>query len=654
MESHQLVELLLFCSVFLIATASILAISKKFKFPYTALLLIAGFIAQYGMQYFGLSAEIGISTDLIYFLLLPLLLFESAVHINFHQFKLQFKTITFLSTFGLLVSIGSVTILVSTLAGLPWEVALLFGALISATDPIAVLAIFKNLGAPKRLALIADGESMFNDATGVIAYRVVSASVLGGTALGVGDTLQGAGSFVVVFIGSIGLGTLCAYLMSIFIAKVDNDRLVETTMTIALAIGSFILAEHFFHLSGVITTVVAGIAMGNLGKTRISVGVKDFLEELWEYTGFIALSIVFFFSTFTLQLGSIFQNIGVVGVVIFSVVIARAISVYVSCYITNHSRFFSDEPNIPLAWQHVLNWGGLRGVIPLVLVYSIPDSFMYKDLLLQCTLATFLFTLFINATTIDRLLIALKLHLPKREEEIVHIEEEIFAVEEAKKNIGQLSESDFNHSIVREVEEKIRESEKKLRTHLLEIATPQDFERSMRLQSIQIERQVVEDLYRKNHIDERVFFEFEGELDLQQDALEHPDILRGSRAMRKDGTIDSSSSFQLRLERAKEIIQKFPLLKSLSWNPKEELLIGRLSLLQARITASGAVIAYLEKVEPLLGVQSHYQSMISTIHSEHERHRLRNLYQMQEIERDYPRIYKQFEYPLVQSYAWAK
>ncbi len=654
MHAQHLIDFLLFCSAFLIVTAGVLAIAKRFSFPYTALLLLTGFVAQGFLTVTGISSHVYVSTDIIYFLLLPLLLFESAVHMNFHQFRLQFKTVTFLATFGLLLSIATIAILVTYLAGLPFSVALLFGALISATDPIAVLAIFKNLGAPKRLSLLADGESMFNDATGVIAYKVVAAAVLAGNSLGAGETIQGVGSFLVVFVGSIGLGAVCAYLMSLFIAKIDNDRLVETTMTVALAIGSFVIAEHFFHFSGVITTVVAGIVLGNLGKTRISAGVHQFLEELWEYIGFIALSVVFFFSTFTLEIEHLFSRPLFFLLIVVCVFIGRAVSVYVSFWITNRSKLFFDEPNVPLAWQHVLTWGGLRGVIPLVLVYSIPDSYMYKGLLLQATLITFLCTLFINATTIDKLLIALGLHLPKKEEEIVNLEEEIFQLEEAKENLSKLHGDEFDSSVVHELKERILTQEKKLKEHLLDIATPAEFEVSLRLAAISIERSVVRGLYEGNHVGENVFFEFESELDLQQDALEHPEIVRKTRGVREDGTIDSSSSFSKRIFRAGSLFHNTPILGRFGKSGKERLILDRLALLYARMNASSQVIEYLERVKTLIGQHHHFHTIISSIRSEHENYRLRNHYQIQHLTREYPRIYRKFETPLVESFAWSK
>lgn len=652
MHAEELIATLLFIVTFLAVTAVISAISKWAKVPYTVLLLVVGFWAQAITHFIGLSTHVEISTDLIYFFLLPLLLFESAFHINLHQFRLQFKTITFLATFGLLISVFAVGVLLFYALGLPFTIALLFGAIISATDPIAVLAIFKELGAPKRLSLVADGESMFNDATGVMVFRIVSGIVLAQGAFQFNEITQGITSFLWIFIGSIIVGAVLGYITSSFIFRVKNDRLVETTLTIALAIGSFVIAEHFFHLSGVISTVVAAIVFGNYGRTRISYGVVNFIEEMWEYVGFIALSVIFFFATYTLNISQLLGNPVQIGIVILSVLIARAISVYITIFFSNRSRYFANEPNIPLAWQHVLVWGGLRGVIPLVLVYSLPEDFVYKELMLQFTLSTFLFTLFINATTIKKLLYMLKLHLPRKEEQIAEIEEKIFALENVKEKLELLPHDEFDTSIIKQMTRSVKEKEEELHTQLESLATPAEFEQSIRLQTIEIERQTIEELFHQNHISENVVYEFESELDLQQDVLEHPTITHGARAVRDDGKIDSSKNFAQKIRQLSQWIKEHPWLGKLMKQTKRDLIKDRLAVLQARIIASTKVVEYLQKVKKLLNNNIVSVEILNRILSEHEHMRLRNHYQMQAIQREYPRTYEAFERELVHSYAW--
>ncbi|MDH5533231.1 MAG: sodium:proton antiporter [Candidatus Pacebacteria bacterium] len=650
MHSESLIISTIFIALFLMLTALILSISKKIKFPYTVALLIVGFVVQFLFKYFHLETHLEISSDLIYFVLLPILLYESAFHINFHQFKLQFKSITFLATFGLLVAITTVAGLLSQFIGLGFWHGLLFGALISATDPIAVLAIFKELGAPKRLSLIAEGESMLNDATAVIIFRVIAGFVVTGKTFASTEIFKSFADFSYVFIGSLFFGFVLAYLTSMFISKIKNDELIETTMTLALALLSFLIAEHYFGLSGVITTVAAGITMGNLGRTKISIPVIHFMEKFWKYLGFLAISLVFFFTAFDLEFSILFKHPETTLLAILSVLIARAVSIYITFLITNNFSFFKNEPNVPLSWQHILNWGGLRGVIPLVLVYSLPDSYIYKEQFLVFTLATFLFTLLVNGLTIEKLLFFLKLHLPKKEEQIMQEEADIFSIQKAHQKVDSLPKDEFSPTVIHEVIRKMDHEEKKHKDKLEELAIPKDFEQSLHLEVLQIERQALNQLFNDQHINEAVFYTFQGEIDMQLDAIEYPDLYYGKN-YQLGGQIPSKESFYNALHKVTRKIKIAPFLNSYFNNRKDNIIMDRLSLLQSRIVTSGEVIQYLEHITDLTK-NKQINKIIKEIISEHEQYRLKNNFQIQEISREFPRLYREFETKTVETLAW--
>lgn len=651
MDHSAVIVGVLFIGVFLLVTAMLRMWTERFLFPYTVALLVLGFFSQYVVHVFQLNIHLNLSTDLIYFVLLPLLLFESAYQVNAHQFRLQFKTITFLATFGLLLSIFAVAVLLSLVVGLPMNIALLFGALISSTDPIAVLTLFKSLGAPKRLGLLAEGESMLNDATGVIAFRLIASFVVAESQFSTASLAFTTLNFVYVFVGSLVFGGIMGYLCSLLIAQVKHDRLIEITFTVALALISFVAAEYFFHLSGVISTVAAGIVFGNFGKTRISSSVIESMHQLWEYVGFLAVSAVFFFAAFNLVpetvLNASWHTFAAIGVVLA----ARAISVYVTFFISNTLPFFKDEPNVPLSWQHILTWGGLRGVIPLVLVYSLPDNFVYKGEFLTYTLATFLFTLFVNATTIGWLLKKLGLHLPKLEEEIIQEEISLFQLQETRERLRSLPTEEFDSDVVSEVEHKINQLEVKLREHLISLVTPREFARSLRLQAFEIERKVLRNLFLAGHITEAVLFEFEAELDLQQDAIEYPSLSSG-RGLTQEGRRESHQSFRKRLQFLRHGLTRLPLLGVFAQQSSDRLVLERFALLQARVVASTEVINYLVHLKELMHDHAQALSAIDEVEAEHERMRLRNSLQMQGLEREYQRLYKKFELQLIESYAW--
>ena len=393
MDSHAIINLALFSGIFLAVTAGLHSLSRKYALPYTVILFLVGF----AVSTFHLGELVGLHgslpTDFIFFLLLPLLLFESALHINFHQFKLQFKTITFISTFGLLISIFVIGLCLPLLIGMPIEVALLFGAVISATDPVAVLALFKTLPVPHRLSLLVDGESMFNDGTGVIAFKLVSSLVIGSIAFNANNMFSSLAQFSYVFVGAIVLGLAVGYLATVVLAQARHDRVVVTTLTVATALGIFVVAEHYLHVSGVISTVMAGTVIGNLGMTKFSSQISHFIEEFWDYVAFVANSVVFFFIGLIYNPHLLIAEPLTIIATILVVLVARSISVYVSFALTNHLPLFKGEPNVPMRWQHLINWGGLRGTIPIVLVFTIPDSYIYKDEIVTLTLASSLLRL---------------------------------------------------------------------------------------------------------------------------------------------------------------------------------------------------------------------------------------------------------------------
>ncbi len=677
MESNSIIALVIGFGLFLALTSVLHQFSKKTSFPYTVSLLLVGLIAQLSLHFvdpilqnnWSLDLNIELPAGIIFFLLLPILLFEAAININFHQFRLQFKTITFLSTFGLLLSIFIVGFGLSFALGLPFEVALLFGALISATDPIAVLSLFKTLGTPKRLALIADGESMFNDATAVIVFRVILGLVVGTQVIqdsgenqltvaaqqlfSLSNIVAGAGQFIYVFAGSILYGLVLSFLTAKIIQKIKNDRLIETTLTLALALLSFASAEHFFDLSGVISCVIAGISLGNFGRTKFSANVVNFIEEFWEYLGFVAVSLVFFFAAFNLNILSLLTNPLEIITVIVVVLLARAISVYATFLVTNNLSPFQDEPNVPLSWQHVINWGGLRGVIPLVLVFTLPESFVYKELLTTYTFATLLFSLFVNGTTIEWLIVKLKLNLPQKREEILSEENHIFALEKARSELSRLK-SELGSDLLKTEEKKILKEEEKHKRKLLELAQPEDLKLCLSVEALQIERNTLAELFHKGYINENVYFIFSAELDLQQDCLEYPDVYQG-RGYRDGIYLPPNKSLRKNLiELRSTLVEKIPFLSIVLLINKDDIIEERFALLKARVITSKKVLDHLDDFEKFMYRHKLCTDAIKQVRFKHEKMITKNAREIEELKNKYPGIVDRYKSRLVNFLALEK
>ncbi|MDQ5900974.1 MAG: Sodium:proton antiporter [Patescibacteria group bacterium] len=647
MDQHHFIESVIFIGAFLAAIGILQFVTKKISFPFTVALLLAGFVTQFASHFFHIGGILTLSPDIIFFVLLPILLFEASLHINIHEFKRQFKTITFLATFGLLVSIFVVGVALAFFLGMPLPVALLFGALISATDPIAVLALFKSLGAPKRLALLADGESMFNDATAVIAFRVISTCAVAQTAFRPLTLVESTAQFLYVFIGSIILGAIIGFVSSWLFERLKVDRILLASVTTGVAIFSFAGAEHFFHLSGVITTVIAGVIVGNIGRRRVSGEVMHYIEEFWEYAGFFALSLVFFFAAYQLDLSLFQSQLPSLAFVIFVVLVARAISVYLTAYLSNKLPFFNDEPNIPMSWQHILNWGGLRGVIPLVLVYSLPDNFAFKETFLQFTFATLLFTLFVNGLTIKSLLVKLKLHLPRKEEQIIADELALFEIDEKRQKLNQLSSKEFSSTVISHMEKELKIQESKYKNELLSLSTPEEFLTSLKLQALSIERASLRKLFEQGRFTEVVFHEFESELDIQQDALEYPG-LHGMRTIGREGMINAGASFRKKVFKLRKFATSFGWLSRFLDLTEDSIIRDRYGLLRARLFTSFAVLDYLDRVEKIM-TGKELKKAIDVVRSMQKKFIASNNSEVVELEKKYPHIALTYQQKTIQT-----
>ena len=638
----HIIDYVFYVSLFLLATSLLYILAKKISFPYTVALLIVGFLGQFSIAFFNLNVSLQLSPDFTYYILLPILLFEAALHINIHQFKMQFKTITFLATFGLMTSVFGVAFGLTYLLGLPFEVALLFGAIISATDPIAVLSLFKTLGAPKRLALLADGESMFNDATAVIAFRIISGFVVAEEAFQSQTLINSVESFLYVFIGSLVLGTILGYITTIITRRIQRERIINIAIVTSLAIGSFSIAEHVFEVSGVITTVIAGIAFGNLARGRMKQRITVFIEEYLGYLGFLALSIVFYFASFNLDLGLFTSELPTLLLVIAVVLVARAISVYGTLFISNRIKLFKDEPNVPMSWQHVLNWGGLRGVIPLVLVYSLPDTFIYKQMMLQFTFAALLFTLFINGLTIKTLLVKLKLHLPGNEETIIDKELKLFDVDHVRKRLKDLPVREFDASIIKSMDANLAKLEKQYKTDIIKMADTEAFIKSLKLEAIAIERETVRKLFEQGRFTEQVLYEFESELDLQQDALEFPNLYKVPSINGK-GEINARKAFRKRLIALRQFIAKYTMLSKILRITEQDVILERFALLRVRLFTSFEVLDYLKRLELKFAENKSIVKGIKEVRDIQMGYVKKNQAEVSEISKEYPEYVKRYQ-----------
>lgn len=331
---------------------------------------------------------------MILILFLPALVFEGSVKIDVRDLLRDYAPLLVFANVGVLVSTLLTGYLVHWAMGLPILIALLFGAIISATDPISVLAIFKNLRMSKRLSVIIEGESLLNDGTAVVVFQILLAGVVGG-GLSIG---RGIGEFLLAVVGGAALGSVLGYAGN-KVMQTISDPQVEITLTTIVAYGSYLLANHL-HWSGVIATASAGLIVGNFGaKKGMSDQTRAALESFWEYLAFVMNSLIFLLIGLEVHVDSLAHAWLPIVFAIAAVVIGRSVSIYLLAPVSN---LFAET--IPLRWQHVMVWDGLRGALALALALSLDNTFPNRDRVLDLTFGVVVFSILAQGLTIKPLL----------------------------------------------------------------------------------------------------------------------------------------------------------------------------------------------------------------------------------------------------------
>ncbi len=338
--------------------------------------------------------ELHLTPDVILFLLLPPLLFDATLHIEAKALRRTLLPIGLLAVPGVLLTATIVGALIHWGIGLDWSAAFLFGAIVAATDPIAVLAIFKKLRAPHGLELIVEGESLFNDGTAVVLARILQGVVLAGAF----SPVEAVVSFVVVVGGGLVVGLAAGAVVSRLTAQID-DHLIEITLTTILTFGTFLVSE-WLHVSGVIAVVAAGLVLGNVGAARgMSPTTRLALLTFWEYIAFLINSIIFLLIGLQIDLASLSDNLLPIAIAIGASLLARLAVVYgLGLVVLPLPRV------LPVRWLHVLFWSGLRGAVSLAVVLALPLNFPGRALLLDLTFGVVLFTLVVQGLTMQPLL----------------------------------------------------------------------------------------------------------------------------------------------------------------------------------------------------------------------------------------------------------
>jgi CPA1 family monovalent cation:H+ antiporter len=416
----------------LIIAAAVAMFTKYIRLPYTIALVVVGLV----MGALDLLPHMLLTPELVFHIFLPILLFEAAFNIDLLDLQRNARSIAMLALPGVLLATAVAAAvsyiglrLWSPVPDFSWGHALLFGAIVAATDPISVLALFKELGVTRRLSLIIEGESIFNDGVAVVLFGVLLGMVQGGDF----SIVSAIGQFFVSVVGGGGVGVLLGLAMAKVMSLVD-DHLIEITLTTVLAFSAYLLAEHL-QVSGVIAVIGAGLMTGNYS-TRLAMSptTRVSVSDFWEYAAFAVNSVLFLMIGIEVKIVDFGPLWIAVVVAVAAMICGRAAAVFLTSPLIGKV----DEP-LPKSWQGVLFWGGIRGAICMVLALSLPRDLPMRQLLIAMIFAVVIFTLLVQGLTIKSLLQRLGLIRLAPQEEYETKQGEVYALGRVQLELEQMA-----------------------------------------------------------------------------------------------------------------------------------------------------------------------------------------------------------------------
>lgn len=519
------VELVGIIFTLLFIALCIYQISRRTGLPFTVLLVLIGIAINFFSNTLPVLEKakeaFSISPDLILFVFLPALIFESSYGLNFNQLRHNSALIMTLAIPGLILSTGLIGVIVWLILDIDLIAALLLGAILSATDPVAVIALFRRIGAPARLSILIEGESLFNDATALVLSKLL----IGLLAAGVFSSqtiAHGTLDFFVLCAGGLLFGIFLGYLTSQLIGWLDSDPIIDIGLTSVLAYLSFLIAEELMHVSGIMATLGAGLTIGTWGRLRIASTVRNYLEQFWGTLAFVANSLLFLLLGLHVNLVELASMWDLVLWVILAMLISRGLVVFALLPLA--SRLFKVKP-IGAGYRFIMFWGGLRGAIALAIVLSLPE-YPFKDLFIALVTGAVLFTLLVQGLTIKPAMRILKLDLPPMVDQLALIERKMHTHQRALLRMpelqkGGLFSSRVAHRLSLNSQEAIAHAREEIAQLRLQQLTPDQEVNVCFLRAFAEEKAYYIDMYDRGHLSESTARRLLLILELQTDTLRY-------------------------------------------------------------------------------------------------------------------------------------
>ncbi|MDF5711963.1 MAG: cation:proton antiporter [Nostoc sp. S4] len=424
MDVTQLVKVSI---ILLLLATGVALVSRRLRIPYVTGLVLAGLpITEL------LSRPLGLNPSLVLNLFLPILIFEAGINTDVSRLRSTFKPIALLAGPGALLSSGIIAVLLKFGLGLSWIAALFVGVSLANTDTVSMIAVFKEISVPSRLSTIVEGETLFNDATALVSFNLVSQVYFTGSL----TLLQGIEQLLFISLGGCVVGLILGYLSIPVFARLD-DALSSLLLTVAVALGTFQVGQSL-GVSGAVAVVVAGLIFGNLGLSRnTSASNRITLLSFWEYAGFTVNTFIFLLIGVEIDLGTLWKTLPAILFVVLAYQVGRLFTVYP---LLAGIRWF-DRP-IPLRWQHLLFLGNIKGSLSMALALSLPTTLPGREILIALVFGSVLVSLVGQGLSLPWVVKRLKLsQFSEAQQQIEELQAELMTSKAAQDELDSLLKS---------------------------------------------------------------------------------------------------------------------------------------------------------------------------------------------------------------------
>jgi CPA1 family monovalent cation:H+ antiporter len=480
---HEIALTVLGVSGLLAIVSFLPALARRLRLPFSVLLAVTGcalgaIVASVSnVEPTGMAGDfiwalrgIKLSPGLFIYIFLPTLLFESALAIDVRRVIDDLAPILLLAVVAVIVCTLFVGFMLAPVSGVGLIACLLLGSIVATTDPVAVVGIFRDIGAPRRLSVLVEGESLFNDAAALALFALLLAMLTGEREA---DILGTSIAFLKNFFGGAALGYVMARVACELVGLLRGLRFAEITLTVALAYLVFVVGEHYLHVSGVVAVVTAGLVMGAYGRVRVTPTTWDHLVETWEQLGFWASSLIFILAAMLaprLLADITLHDIGLLILVIVGALLARTVVIFGMLPLLTMAKL---AEQVSLPYSTVMLWGGLRGAISLALALAINEATNLpadvRHFVGVLTTGFVLFTIFVNGTTLRPLLKLLGLDKLTPVEQVLRDRALLISLTAIKEGIDSAAASDglsepATASLDDEYKQRIERAQERLRT----------------------------------------------------------------------------------------------------------------------------------------------------------------------------------------------